>query len=1625
MEKETLNKGLHTDNTPLKQPSGTLRHAVNAVMETDAGEINSISSEQGNERVVHPDNLGDSVITPGHTLLTSLYIDENTTVLFTVKDTGSSKQSGIGILDKNNKYTLLVSIDLGFTLNTKIEAVYRLRRGCERVIYFTTPKPLYFNLDRPEKFKNVSNFFDASKFSLFRRYESIPTFRLVEAIEGGNLLAGSYNFAIQYLDQDFNPTEWITSTETVSIYHDRLSTSYHERQGSTNVVSNYQDFGGPTGKAITLILTNLDLNYTYYKIAIISATEGTGQITDVKYTSVISTTTTTFSYSGNNHASTGTIEDIQAFELIIDEAEYIEQIENRLVLGNVKGNETNFCELQKYASTIKTDKVEKEVILTDNVRDNPKDPTVHIDATGYMPGEIYSFGIVYIMSDSSVSPVYHIPGSVAGSGTNMSLDNQLENTLYLDARTSGGTEGYWGRDSQNNILNGERVRHHRFPTRITEGEDMVAITGGYSRYRILITTFSGTGIIKTNYPKSSIQVTLVYTSEGGTYQENFSINVDNYTQTGLTVGFQDSYFTGVKELATAVKVYEDGVLMTGAASSATDLVYTATPGIVPNSTRDNVLGNKTNMFGVKFSNIVKPDSQFANGKEVIGYYIVRNEATEENRTVLDSGVVLPTQYFVDNKYVGYGVITPTDVTVAAGGVTSDVTIKPDMFGLVYPEHLFNNKQYKGISRIRFQAQVDNDELNDSSYYIQDVAAGTSYDSSVHKKGAVDYDGYTLHVLNSSVASLVSTYAVGDSTSLNISIDPVWEDDIKEIYYLDALESAIATDYANIETQVFNLSTDNKVAIVTLSVADQVLPIVSDDTSFLYGYLERDLTDPYSEFRNLPYYKESENYNLFATSVETTTIFNGDVFMTGMTYSSTTSQGIEMSDRAKKNKTWKTVVGVLAVVGGTILSFASPPAGIMVIGFGLSQIAAGVKSHNINKVLNELYENGLDNTIRSKQTEDAFNTTPDDEIRWRMDTTPLWFESRVNIGLRKGATIGVTDFLPYEAPQYKVDLLGTSTNINLSNPNYRKDAAIVDPGAVDGVIFPPEIHAMNKLTVVDTDNEGGRLYSGYPSAELYEVNADYRRRNKEKVYFHLPLEYDCGSACIEDFPHRVHYSQQAFQEEREDNYQVFLPNNFRDIESSSGDITDIFRMRNNLYIHTEEALWHLPQNIQERVTGDIVAFIGTGDFFSVPPRKIVDGDQVSAGTRYSRGSIKTEYGVYFLSDGDKKIYEFNGSALNAISNAGMSKWFKENMTFKFLTSYYTSNARTPSWLGSTTVAHGFGFVSAYDSQNERLLFTKRDYEVTDTIAANSDYELTFFNSNIYIFNGFEADIASKLAGEFVYLGIVEDEMRYYNYRAKASTFTAGTILPVADLIKHYDSWTISYSLKNKVWASYHSYLPALYLTRPDRLYSYFGGVDLWEHNVKGLYNSYFGEDASHIIEFVAVASELENATWDAIEIHSKAKGYDTVAEEYVDNQYRTFERATFYNSRQLSGELDLIVKDSPDNFTGVDYLKRAVKNTVGSIQVSSNEGIWSLNDFRDIVVDYEVPLFTKDKALLYPTLVLEYVDKIINSNAVNGIKDWTQSETFRDKFLVVRLENDRTTIKLVTDFSTQEKTKSIR
>ena len=1478
--------GLNTDVPLVNQPPGTTRFVMTGVDETKEGDLGTLSSEESNQECY---DLRDGTnLAAGYVPIGKVYIGNEDTLIFLANPNGDSAMI---VVDKECNVIVAVTDEnqaekFGFKINQQIDATFRLRRGCERTVYWVDPKPRMFILDKEEEFKNSLGEWDISKFNLFKTYKKIPEVTDIEVVDGsGSLPPGSYNFSIRYLDEDFNPTEFVMSTETIMIYNSPLSSAYRNIEGATKEDLPYYGFPN-SNKAIKISIdpTTLDTTYPFYQIAITEANVGGGLISDTKFSQEISTRQPFFVYTGTNYESSGSQEEVTMFNNIIEKAQSIEQIENRLILGDIEGKQINYCKLQKYASRITADLVTKEIFVSVLASGNSKDPAAHFNGIGYMPGEIYSFGIVFIFEDNSLSPVFHIPGKspLAGNqdmystGSNVypmsNVNNSCETTRYIDNNTCG-QDSFWGQDYNGVSLTNKLVRHHRFPLRTDYNIPFIEKAGGAGEnplVKVITITATREGadiplVCPQDDPSCSgaqdanfgdpgqapggpgslgygapFQIQLDYTEDTNTnvfsdiidpfiYQGDagdptnsvdveFNFNTGNIyanvvTVTTLTEVFEDTTLNNVVTLTLGTNPITDLPQYKGT-SSVTLLDYTIDVGQSVTGAEEDLY--KATVCGIKFSNIVLPDLADTDGQKVIGYYIVRNERKESDKTVLDSAVLLPTTK--EKNFVAQGLIFPEYDSLT----TETLRIKKDVLGFISPEHKFNNTQYSTFSKIVQQGRFKKVDAIKSRVKINDVADGSGYVSGKHKDGEKDVDGFSCHIKTRDNITKFSLKNNFNYTTL----------DLKEVFYLNALENRLIEDSANNPYDVFNLACDNKIGLISLKQEYtqfnclRVLP---------YVYLYRDNLEPYSNFRLELYYKESKNPEKFdtVTGIGTCEIFNGDVYINPMRYVNSIYYDTRIKKRKGKTNALGFVLGailVLVAVALTIFSFSAltPLAtGLAIAGAGLAAgvattlIMSGIKQEAWNKAYNILYKQGLRTTITDEyllNDIDPNNNIPvinpftgqvvanrgdrgnrknpsDDEQQWLGECVNLWFESAVNIGLRNGFNDATPSYL--KAP----GLIEQGTTYIEDDKEYFGIHSVwsgskkIDGGTRHEDVAPTtalDFHMTEKLTYLDAKRKSGRATYGIALAEAYLLNPDYKRRNKQKTFNHLGLEYDCCTDCVEKFPHRWYWSEQAFQEELTDNFRIFLPNNYKDLEAETGRITDIYRISNNLYIHTEEGLWHCPQTFQERVTGDIISFIGTGEYFSIPPRKIVDDNNSSAGNRHKWARTKTKYGVLFPSWKEKKWYLFNGEQLQPISDNGNANYFKTNMDFLIEQQYYSANQSPYPYSNNPSNPIGVGFLSTYDTNKERLIITKKDSKITNLPTA--PYQLCADGEETIIFTDMAQTIADREADGWSYVGIEDCKMKFIKVEEETTTILVNQFVEIAkniDIYAFFDSSSSSF------------------------------------------------------------------------------------------------------------------------------------------------------------------------------------------------------------------------------------------
>lgn len=1448
-----LQTGLHTDNNVEEQPKGTYRFALNAINSSQKGDENLKSNEEGN---INFCNLPKDTVVLG-----KIYFKTDKVLLFLCKDDNSV--SYIGVFDVTlETFTVIVddtnSTDkLNFTYTNQIQGVYRSRRGCEDVFYFIEKNnggkrnvPRFFNLTTLERFRDSFGNWAASQFSLQTLYKKIPIWNNIEIKEGvGGLLPGSYIYAIQYLDSDLSPSEAVNFSKSIKLYNDSTLDYYPTVTGSIVSDNIALDFGD-TGKAVELTLFDLDTEYPFYRVIILCANSGAGIINEVLLSNPISTDMPKFLHTGLETFQKGSLEEVTLMQGYIDSATSIEQIDNRLILGNITGPQEEFCHLQFYASKITTDCILKEVQLnsfSDNANQKNGEHEF-FDGVGFMPGEIYSFGIIYIFEDNTLSPVYHIPGKRLGdanvvfspenSGTPaapivfpMQDNNACQTVKYPEMGMSCVPGGYWGKDYGNYSLNNANVRHHRFPTRkqlnISTAGTTLDTTDTNTDYYISFKV-KGTLTLPVPCPTAtpdcgtdflpSFFFKINYTIDGISDFTVIEINPNNYpnnathtyllNETHIFANTPNATLTVVSiEVTDVYGVYQDATTFDFSVYFTSSTLTVLLAEKKSSTQYVNKMHSVGKILGLKLSNIEVPPVTATGGKKVIGYYITRQERKEEDKTILDSAVMFPNYKSPNNKYIGSGLLKFENKELQQRAKRS--------FSFISLEYKFLNKEYKNIDAIDVQGEyyivphhlvpgvieTSSNGVYRSSYYslfrYNDVYDGTTWDSKLNRKNDDDagdpdgmpntkgLDGWTIDV---AVRDTFVAY------SKSITGPDIQNKAIDRTYYLDALESKDAKDLSR---ETYNVAADNKVGIVEYK-ADCNLPA----DRYPYVLLKRSIENPYADFMQRPYFIQSKNPVYFKNqTVSTDRLFTGDSYLTSIRPTNTMFYQNRPAFRNVKIKVWKIIVGIIVAAAAIVLAVFTAGGGIAAgaavlsalfttavaaAGAGLMLASSGIKQAALAKAYNDAYGKGLRDTIDDwffksmflpkcddnqflANTDSHFPFMPlhfenkykgsdgpsDDTIEYCVDTlTNIWVDSTVNSNLRNEVTAEDLSSFAYSPWHRELGMVNAITQVDIQQREY------IDSNQPRYPASYLEKHITQKLLKFAPERNDGRKYLGVPLGEYFNINPDYLVNNHIRPFYMIGYGYDCCEGCNEKFPHRILYSTQSFQEELTDNYRKFLPNNYTDIDGSTGEITNIYALGDNLFIHTEEALYQLPRQHQQQIVDQLLTFVGTGEYFSIPPKKLIDDNTGhSFGTTHKWSSIKTPHGVFFVSELQKHICLLTSEGVKSITlNTGLNKWFKDNLKVNFDELIYNVTGKKYSFRDNPSNSFGTGFITTYDSLNERLIVTKKDF-IDESLSDTTDARLCTKDGKLYIFEDFQATIDRKALDGWTYIGIEDCKMKF--------------------------------------------------------------------------------------------------------------------------------------------------------------------------------------------------------------------------------------------------------------------------
>ena len=366
-----------------------------------------ISSFEGDSPFIQnaPSNIECLSLPDGFLLLGSEFVKEKDFHIIFLKNikTGYSE---IGYFySKDCKYeTKIINNCFDFKEGFPIKCKYQFIK-CELHIYFQdgNQKDRHLNLDDPPyvKIKNSSNCVENSNVidcSAINIQNDLipPVVKPKLPIEAGALYTGVYQFAICYANINGDEqSSYYSKTNPLPIYEDRFG-EYDNLEGSIG--------NRLTDKAIPLEFSNLDIRYDYINLAVIKTIQGTPTY---ELIATLPIETKNYIYTGREVTKLLSIDKLLGLYPDYYNSKTLTTANNYLIRGNLSTqDESNY---QPFASLIELEWVSTRR-KADTFESSYKNPVMCVETKGYKRGEVYAFGIQFLLSNGRKTSVFHIPG---------------------------------------------------------------------------------------------------------------------------------------------------------------------------------------------------------------------------------------------------------------------------------------------------------------------------------------------------------------------------------------------------------------------------------------------------------------------------------------------------------------------------------------------------------------------------------------------------------------------------------------------------------------------------------------------------------------------------------------------------------------------------------------------------------------------------------------------------------------------------------------------------------------------------------------------------------------------------------------------------------------------------------------------------------------------------------------------------------------------------------------------------------------------------------------------------------------------------------------------------------------
>lgn len=1712
---KVFNKGLNTDSEPSFQPEGTYRFMLNGVINGVATEDGAISNIMGNVECVNIPNVNYSV-------LGSHLLPKGETLLF-IRDEDNNCDIIAKTTDNCTFEILLRTKCLNFSLsNPPVSCHSKLQDGCDTIIYFTdTVNPyysininklyLYLNNDvlgnsvsaANANYANSPNPWNCNAFRHFS-FSKLPEIRLKTVNNNlGNLPVGSVATAIRYYDSANNFTEWLVISNVATLIVDNQNLSYFDIHGaypSNPVVTGDPNIAKNSRKSITYSLSNVDTTFEFYQLALIKYSQGLGieDAIPVFEKKPIKTTDFDVIVTGNETVVENIVRGALNEKFYKPHTvKHHTQALDRLVIANYTEKKRNWAKYVRSSCKIVSNWITDANSLSDKT--NPNTAYYSFDKKSEMRDEIQSYGIIYLFSNGTESPPFHIPGRPEDNGAYI---NTQTNTIH-DLRTINGL----------NLITDNTIPYYTWFCSQNQGKGW--LTNGYSYGNLAFSANPlGAGAIYNDFNQNVSLIpnkwdkALIDTflgNPGSAYDISYlnpdeisgtSVELYKLANTALTLRWQldeteDSDFINAANKVTTYLDTPDNVdgsfdntgrdidyfypkqgLM-GYHENYTE-TYPDTRDCDGNFIYDSdywgyslfnqpVRHHRLPSIDVSpfYTDLQLPDKKYRNGNvakndfmqqdvrlfplgvifgnidtdlddDIVGYYIVRTDKNDNNKTILDKGLCYNSTVYAPTSG------TSSDLQSAEHSYISDN----------YP---FATKNLRKVGSTIYAANfVDNFNatgsyapIYDNTYKHNPQIGDFTTGSVIVKNNYTCFISPNIYLNNTSVSGSyikINSYkhfngyqnSKYDSTNLNNGGAVGWFTDkgcytsnmfvVKHLYY-----TGVASGYEYLDIQPYSsrcgMPSDNYKGIISSYLSSGILDSykINANTTLTVPNSESTIGTSFlnmqSQIHDMCFLKVKESnpvhiyptmgdYNvgcgLDGNSIDTssTLIQDSSGYTNGIfdipevcSYVSIIS-GIKDVDALNSNTylraSYKQTTSITEPIfsGYTYLSYFSLKKTSYNGGGILPGVGSGLKPLTMHFVIG------------------------------------AWYESTINAGLRDSRNPeSIASY--FAANQYR-------TFDQLANFMY------LDAGDVTNNTF-------HSFTNGVPGNERGKYYY-----ERFSYNPDFSVKNNIRTYFPLGANYDYCANCDGEFKNTVIYSEKSFSGESSDSYKYIKTNNGKTFFKDEGEITNVIVDKDTLLVHFENTIVGQPLNNQQIKTEEGNLYIGNGEFLIQQAVKLFESSHAYGGSIDKFATEITENNIFYVDRKSRKIFAKQSNGIVEISRKGMQNYFNYNIPL-FMSEYFKKTYGIDFPILNTIHPNGVGYKSAYDPVNKKLILHKKDY------ALNPNLEITFTLGRplleiATIDNGI---IAPNANSEFYYF----DTNYGWGYLETGNMTDDGdgisrieiltdTIYNVSDSILFENkSWTLTYDIEAQCWESFWSYQPNwiwndnnTFYTTLNRLKTEVPNPYLlnpkfatYKHN-DGQYQMYYGKLYPYVFEYIDNKGSNTEKYYNSLQWITKAQRLDSDSREEYEINDITFNALTVYNRNQVSLNHHLVPRYSNyttyhnyyDSYFINDYVTgRPIENI--NIDVVKVDDWWKVKTLRDYAVQRSWDLTTPVSQTSFFTSGFYaglgdyqnwfnmqtvsgsnlyygqgYIDKTLNMTAVDASKSIYQQSRFKDKWLAVRL-----------------------